>query len=170
MRQKERESAILQQDLVPSAPGPSLAAQPLPDARPLHYEQEGNRQPFAFQTPQDLARQATQQRQPAPVPIPPAQPPASTALSQDNVGEPPHPPPETEPRTTAWRKRKAEAGGTDQPRKATRQFKCGKCGLPKRKDTGHSRFGGSTFCSVASGGKSVEVWLAEQIDASQGAK
>ncbi|XP_062340201.1 uncharacterized protein LOC134038681 [Osmerus eperlanus] len=166
MRQRERERAILLQDLVPPAPGPSLAAQPLPAARPLHYQQEGHRQPFAFLTPQDLARQATQQRRPAPVPIPPAQPPASTALSQDNV--------ETVSRTTAWRKRKREeaaaAGGTDQPRKATRQFLCSKCGLPKRKDTGHSHFGGSYFCSVSSGGKSVEVWLAEQRDASKGAK
>lgn len=99
------------------------------------------------------------------------QPPASTALSQDNVGEPPHPPPpETVPRTTAWRKRQMEAGGTDQPRKAPRQFLCSKCGLPKRKDTGHTQFGGTHFCSVASGGKSVEVWLAEQRDATKGAK
>ncbi|XP_051792903.1 uncharacterized protein LOC127530328 isoform X1 [Acanthochromis polyacanthus] len=40
--------------------------------------------------------------------------------------------------------------------------KCTKCGQPKTKEFGHSRFGSATFCPTFSGGKSLEEWLAEQ--------
>ncbi|KAE8277958.1 hypothetical protein D5F01_LYC23994 [Larimichthys crocea] len=39
---------------------------------------------------------------------------------------------------------------------------CGKCGQPKTKDFGHSRYGSATFCPQASEGKSLEEWLEEQ--------
>ena len=172
------ERAVLLQGLAP-APGPGLAAQPLPAARPLHYHQEGHRQPpFDHQTGQGLApqipRQATREERPAPssAPTPPVQPPASTSLSQDiawppaDVLPPPPPPPPAVPdvpRSTAYRKRKrGEAGGPEkEPRKV---YLCSLCGQPKRRETGHSRLGGVAHCTVASGGKSVEAWLAEQRD------
>ncbi len=39
---------------------------------------------------------------------------------------------------------------------------CSKCGQPKTKEFGHSRYGNTTFCSRASDGKSLDDWLAEQ--------
>ena len=39
---------------------------------------------------------------------------------------------------------------------------CSKCGQPKTKEFGHSRYGNATFCSRASNGKSLDDWLAEQ--------
>ena len=39
---------------------------------------------------------------------------------------------------------------------------CSKCGQPKTKKFGHSRYGNATFCSRASNGKSLDDWLAEQ--------
>nr|XP_055076380.1 uncharacterized protein LOC129455637 [Misgurnus anguillicaudatus] len=39
---------------------------------------------------------------------------------------------------------------------------CSKCGQPKTKEFGHSRYGNATFCLRASNGKSLEEWLAEQ--------
>ncbi len=39
---------------------------------------------------------------------------------------------------------------------------CSKCGQPKTKEFGHSRYGNATFCSRASDGKSLDDWLAEQ--------
>ncbi|KAL1269659.1 hypothetical protein QQF64_031948 [Cirrhinus molitorella] len=39
---------------------------------------------------------------------------------------------------------------------------CSKCGQPKTKEFGHSRFGNATFCPRASNGKSLDDWLAEQ--------
>ncbi|KAJ7983613.1 hypothetical protein DPEC_G00375190 [Dallia pectoralis] len=173
MRQRDRERAILNQGLV-SAPGPSFTAQPLPAARPRHFQLEGNQQPFLFLTPEDITRQAPQQRLHGPVPAAPAQP--LTTLSQDSVTAAPYlpPPPCTTEtviqlpvsRSTAYRKRKLEeAGGPVKPRKVQTQYMCNRCGQPRRKDTGHSRIGGNSFCSVASGGKSVEEWVAEQKDA-----
>ncbi|KAJ7985052.1 hypothetical protein DPEC_G00361140 [Dallia pectoralis] len=173
MRQRDRERAILNQGLV-SAPGPSFTAQPLPAARPRHFQLEGNQQPFLFLTLEDITRQAPQQRLHGPVPAAPAQP--LTTLSQDSVTAAPYlpPPPCTTEtviqlpvsRSTAYRKRKLEeAGGPVKPRMVQTQYMCNRCGQPRRKDTGHSRIGGNSFCSVASGGKSVEEWVAEQKDA-----
>ncbi|CAM4568842.1 unnamed protein product [Leuciscus chuanchicus] len=39
---------------------------------------------------------------------------------------------------------------------------CSKCGQPKTKEFGHSRYGNATFCLAASNGKSLDDWLAEQ--------
>ncbi|XP_052427031.1 uncharacterized protein LOC127969237 isoform X1 [Carassius gibelio] len=39
---------------------------------------------------------------------------------------------------------------------------CSKCGQPKTKEFGHSRYGNATFCLHASNGKSLDDWLAEQ--------
>lgn len=39
---------------------------------------------------------------------------------------------------------------------------CSKCGQPKTKEFGHSRYGNATFCLRTSNGKSLDDWLAEQ--------
>ncbi|XP_045548045.1 homeobox protein prophet of Pit-1-like [Salmo salar] len=49
-RQKERERMVLQQGLG-LAVAPSVTAQPLPEAKPLHYQREGIQAPFPFPTP-----------------------------------------------------------------------------------------------------------------------
>ncbi|KAL1269404.1 hypothetical protein QQF64_031693 [Cirrhinus molitorella] len=69
------------------------------------------------------------------------------------------------PRTTAWRRRKAaEAaaaqGATPKKRQQTEQYICQRCGQPKTKEFGHSRFRGVHFCARASG-KTVEQWMEE---------
>ncbi len=45
---------------------------------------------------------------------------------------------------------------------------CSKCGQPKTKEFGHSRYGNATFCSRASDGKSLDDWLAEQRQQNKG--
>ncbi len=45
---------------------------------------------------------------------------------------------------------------------------CSKCGQPKTKEFGHSRYGNATFCSCASDGKSLDDWLAEQRQQNKG--
>ncbi|XP_051251220.1 uncharacterized protein LOC127360838 [Dicentrarchus labrax] len=45
--------------------------------------------------------------------------------------------------------------------------KCRKCGQPKRRETGHTRYGSGHFCSAAAG-KSVEDWLREMKERDQG--
>eukprot|EP00063_Salmo_salar_P065245 XP_014040080.1 PREDICTED: uncharacterized protein LOC106593263 [Salmo salar] len=171
----QRERMALQQGLG-LAPAPSVTAQPLPAAKPLHYQREGIQALFPFPTPPPpVPRQTTQQGGPAHAPILPAyleqQPPALPGPSQALQAQGPQtgsslPPPV--PRTTAWRrKRMAEdkEEGTAGKRKKREQYVCSKCGLPKRRETGHSRFGGVGFCSVAAGGKTVAQWLAEMKDA-----
>lgn len=41
------------------------------------------------------------------------------------------------------------------------QYVCKKCGEPKLKETGHSRYKGEHYCAKT-GGRSVEEWLAEK--------
>lgn len=65
------------------------------------------------------------------------------------------------------RRRKAllEETGGEKRRKYTRTVymnRCSKCGQPKSKELGHSRYGSETFCSQASQGKTVQQWLEEQ--------
>lgn len=181
-RQKEREKTILEQgvvfDRLPcvaaeplSAPRPSVISRPPPELRP-----------FVFTQPKDLSRQATQRGRPAQVPSLPA-PQLLTAPPQQqpcflpgSSQDPPHltsvipPPPLILPRSTAFRRRKkaeaeAAAGVSGCPGKKRKQgdYKCSKCGQPKRKETGHSQYGSVSFCS-ATGGKTVEQWLAEMRD------
>ena len=62
------------------------------------------------------------------------------------------------------RRAEEEASGAHR-RKYVREVaynKCSKCGKPKTKEFGHSRFGSATFCPSVSGGKSLEEWLVEQ--------
>ncbi|KAJ8251279.1 hypothetical protein GJAV_G00219620 [Gymnothorax javanicus] len=74
------------------------------------------------------------------------------------------------PRSTAWqRKIRAEQQQQAQkmgvllkaPRKHVERFQCKRCGQPKTKEYGHSRYQGEHFCSRAEG-RSVEDWLAEK--------
>ncbi len=72
------------------------------------------------------------------------------------------------PRTTAWRRRKAEEaaaaaraqGLTPKIRRTPEHLVCHKCGQPKTKEFGHSQFWGVHFCAQASG-KTVAQWLEE---------
>ncbi|XP_052471895.1 uncharacterized protein LOC128028661 [Carassius gibelio] len=88
------------------------------------------------------------------------------ATDTATIAEPPATPPGPKvPRTTAWRRRKAaEAaaaqGATPKKRNQTEQYICQKCGQPKTKEFGHSRFGGAHFCAKSSG-KTVEQWMEE---------
>ncbi|KAG1959629.1 hypothetical protein F2P79_005883 [Pimephales promelas] len=62
------------------------------------------------------------------------------------------------------RRAEEEASGAHK-RKYVREVsfnKCSKCGMPKTKEFGHSRFGSATFCPSVSGDKSLEEWLVEQ--------
>ncbi|KAK7157004.1 hypothetical protein R3I94_006915 [Phoxinus phoxinus] len=74
---------------------------------------------------------------------------------------------------TEWlRKKRAEqraATGTVVAARAgvPQAQKCRKCGQPKRRETGHTRYGNVHFCSAAAG-KSVEDWLREMKDRDQG--
>ncbi|XP_056120618.1 uncharacterized protein LOC130097702 [Rhinichthys klamathensis goyatoka] len=179
-RQKEREKNILEQGVVfhrvpcvaaepLSAPRPSIISRPPPELRP-----------FVFTGPKDLSRQATQRGRPAQVPSLPAPQLLTTPPQQQpcflpgSSPDPPHltpiPPPRTVPRSTAFRRRKkaeaeAAAGVSGCPVKKRKQgdYKCSKCGQPKRLETGHSQYGSVSFCS-ATGGKTVEQWLAEMRD------
>ncbi|XP_067280313.1 uncharacterized protein [Pseudorasbora parva] len=63
------------------------------------------------------------------------------------------------PRTTAWRRRKAEGRGLPLKR-LCEQYLCQKCGKPKTKEFGHSQFRGVHFCAKASG-KTVQQWMEE---------
>ncbi|XP_038842219.1 uncharacterized protein LOC120041349 [Salvelinus namaycush] len=162
----QRERMVLQQGLG-LAPAPSVTTQP------LHYQQEGIQALFPFPTPPPpVPRQTTQQGGHAHAPILPAhleqQPPTLPGPSQAQGPQTGSSLPPPVPRTTAWRrKRMAEdrEEGTAGKRKQREQYVCSKCGLPKRRETGHSRFGGVAFCSVAAGGKTVAQWLAEMKDA-----
>ncbi|XP_060774367.1 uncharacterized protein LOC132884527 [Neoarius graeffei] len=92
-----------------------------------------------------------------PAPPPPAGPPPPPA----------GPPPPVSRYTERNRRRRAaeEASGSAEKRKYVRGATynmCSQCGKPKTKEYGHSCFGSATFCSQASGGKSVEEWLEEQ--------
>ncbi|XP_051952646.1 uncharacterized protein LOC127622664 [Xyrauchen texanus] len=83
----------------------------------------------------------------------------------------PAPPPQ--PRSaykTEWLRRKkaeqrAAAGAVVAARAGVPQEqKCRRCGQPKRRETGHTRYGNVHFCSAAAAGKSVEDWLREMKD------
>ncbi|XP_078137859.1 uncharacterized protein LOC144543533 [Centroberyx gerrardi] len=75
------------------------------------------------------------------------------------------------PRSTAWQRKMREQHQQQQsqdegallkaPRKTFKHFRCKRCGQPKTKEYGHSRYGGEHFCSWAEG-RSVEEWLAEK--------
>ncbi|XP_043076711.1 uncharacterized protein si:ch73-112l6.1 [Puntigrus tetrazona] len=67
------------------------------------------------------------------------------------------------PRTTAWRRRKAEEEAAQRGlplKRPCEQYVCKKCGKPKTKEFGHSQFRGVHFCAKASG-KTVEQWMEE---------
>ncbi|XP_030220947.1 atherin-like isoform X1 [Gadus morhua] len=69
---------------------------------------------------------------------------------------------------TAKRRAAAQPGTTLSSRAGVPQVqKCRKCGLPRRRETGHTRHRGEHFCSVAAG-KSVEDWLREKKERDQG--
>lgn len=143
---KRLPTATIQRPIVPAAPLPLVSAPaPLPQfilfnpATVVTAESAGC--PLA---PPVLA----------PAPVPPAAPvdPAPTA---------------SVPRSTQRnRRRRAEEDASGvQKRRYIREAafnKCSKCGQPKTKEFGHSRWGSATFCPSSSGGKSLEQWLAEQ--------
>ncbi|XP_051250938.1 uncharacterized protein LOC127360565 [Dicentrarchus labrax] len=89
---------------------------------------------------------------------------------------PPAPPPQPlSTYKTEWlRRKKAEQRAAAPPgtgvsaRAGVPQVqKCRKCGQPKRRETGHTRYGSGHFCSAAAG-KSVEDWLREMKERDQG--
>ncbi|CAL8266768.1 unnamed protein product [Boreogadus saida] len=68
----------------------------------------------------------------------------------------------------AKRRAEAQPGTIISPRAGVPQVqKCSKCGQPRRRETGHSRYGREYFCSVAAG-QSVEDWLREKKEGDPG--
>ncbi|KAK0142136.1 hypothetical protein N1851_020175 [Merluccius polli] len=77
------------------------------------------------------------------------------------------------PYNTEWNRRnkakeRAQTGRVMSVRAGVPQVqKCRKCGQPKRRETGHSRYRSEHFCSAAAG-KSVEDWLREMKERDPG--
>ncbi|KAL0147536.1 hypothetical protein M9458_057164, partial [Cirrhinus mrigala] len=96
--------------------------------------------------------------------------PAPTPAAAPAIAAVPIPPPHNQrvPRTTAWRRRKAEEaaaaarsqGLTPKKRRTPEHLFCQKCGQPNTKEFGHCQFRGAHFCAKASG-KTVAQWLEE---------
>ena len=167
---------MLQQG-VTAACVPAVASQQLPPPRQLLLGDTVTGQaPFAFVTPEDRSRQATQRERTAQAPlIAPLVPHQPRPVTDAAVPLP-------IPRTTAWRRKKAEAAaaaaaavaaadsGDGQPQQKMQrtqtQYICVQCGQPKRRELGHRRFGNVSFCSAAAG-KSADEWLAEMKDAQE---
>lgn len=119
-----------------------------------------------------LARPVAPPAMPPPAPLPPASGPVMI-LPRPVAGTDPLPltPPAPQPSVSRFtqrnRRRRAaeEKSGVVKKRKYVRTVThniCSLCGQPKSAEFGHSRTSSATFCSRASGGKSVEEWLAEQ--------
>ena len=78
------------------------------------------------------------------------------------------------PRTTAWRRRKAEAlkveteaaraQGLPSPKKIRLAYTCKKCGEPQNKGTGHSQFYGQAYCPNEAGQLPKNEWLKKKAD------
>ncbi|XP_078606607.1 uncharacterized protein LOC144879237 [Branchiostoma floridae x Branchiostoma japonicum] len=106
---------------------------------------------------------------PVPLPLPaakgpnilpclPATPPASSTTAANLPPPQPLPPFKTEdrppvPRTTAWRKRKADTGGV------RKEYTCSVCNQPMTSE-GHTQFRGQRYCPYVPGQVSREEWLA----------
>lgn len=77
------------------------------------------------------------------------------------------------PRTTAWRRTKAEAlkkgaeaarEGRPSPKKVKMAYTCKKCGKPQNKQTGHSQYYGQTYCPNEEGQIQKNEWLKNKAD------
>ncbi|KAJ8245173.1 hypothetical protein GJAV_G00274360, partial [Gymnothorax javanicus] len=106
---------------------------------------------------------------PAPCSTPAAGSTASSASAATSAG-PPAPAAPHVPRSTAWQRkvqeeqqRSAQEMGAlfKAPRRPFQHFLCKRCGQPKTKEFGHSRYRGEHFCSLVEG-RSAEDWLAEK--------
>ncbi|XP_028648230.2 nematocyst expressed protein 3-like [Erpetoichthys calabaricus] len=170
---------------VPLPSSSALASEPTPAVRPRPTGPEQSAAPcHEYSDLPDLSGQATQRtRGPVDVAPPivghppvPQEAPATQPLlpPADTAASPPPPAQPSVPRTTAWRrKKKQEAeelaqqqGIPPKQRKKVEAFVCQRCGRPKTKEFGHSRFGRETFCST-SAGRSVQEWLEEKRRAKQ---
>jgi hypothetical protein len=76
------------------------------------------------------------------------------------------------PRTTAWRRRKAEAlkveteaareQGLPSPKKV--RLPCKKCGQPQNKETGHSQYYRQKYCPNEEGQIPRDEWLKKKAE------
>ncbi|XP_063066392.1 uncharacterized protein LOC134458163 [Engraulis encrasicolus] len=150
----------------PTAPGPAvILPRPVAGTAPLLPA------PPAPGPAKLLARPVAPPAMPPPAPLPPAPGPVMI-LPRPVAGTAPLPPapPAPQPSISRFtqrnrRKRAAEEKSGVVKRKYVRAVTyniCSLCGQPKNAEFGHSRTSSATFCSRASGGKSVEDWLAEQ--------
>ncbi|XP_049323370.1 uncharacterized protein LOC111197186 [Astyanax mexicanus] len=64
------------------------------------------------------------------------------------------------PATTAWYRKKTEDTQRRKYERSSEANLCSKCGQPKQKEFGHSRFGSETFCA-ANSSLTVDQWLAQ---------
>nr|XP_043909248.1 uncharacterized protein LOC122786817 [Solea senegalensis] len=170
---------------VPGSSAPQTTAEPLPAPRTLLQDPQQPDQPLAHHLPADASGLAVTIRGPlAPelfdlivdhqsattssVSAPPVEP-ASTKATAPTVT------PVTIagaiPRSTAWRRRvdaemerrAQELRNFAKPYRKVPQFMCRRCGQPKTKQYGHSRYKRGTFCAQADGG-TVEQWLSAMKD------
>ncbi|XP_038843898.1 uncharacterized protein LOC120043343 [Salvelinus namaycush] len=156
----QKEMMVLQQGLG-LVPAPSVNAQPLPAAKPLHYQREGIQAPFPFPTlppPRSHARPPSKDGPPIlPAHLeqqPPALPGPSQALPAQGPPTGSSLPPLV-PRTMAWRRGQL---GRDEGNTSSTSAPNAGCRSGGRRGT-------AAFCSVAEEGKTVAQWLAEMKDA-----
>uniref|UniRef100_UPI00358E8398 uncharacterized protein n=1 Tax=Myxine glutinosa TaxID=7769 RepID=UPI00358E8398 len=143
--------------------GLTCASTELPEARRRPTSKEPPADPHVFEEPQDTTGEASKKRKPAMATAlhPTAEGSASVAAAE-----------RTEPvvsRTTAWRKRRMELGGSYTSKVSRKQYTCRVCGRPMTAP-GHTQFRGQRYCPHAQGQISKEQWLAERKAASARAR
>lgn len=141
----------------------------LPVARQI-TSMPATREPFPYIDIPDMSGQVTRRAQrahpPSSAPALSAPQPAAfsasgpSALSVASAGT-------SMSRTTQWRKRKAaellaqQQGLPPTQQPPRKEYTCGQCGQPRRKEFGHTRVGSLFFCATAEG-KTLEEWLKER--------
>ena len=164
---------------VPGPSAPQSAAEALSAPRPLLERPQQPDQPLQHHLPADasgLARtirgplapelfELIEQRQRAATPpMDPTQlaAPAAAAAAAATAG--------AMPRSTAWRhrlqaekeRRAREFGLTVKPMKKVSGCICSRCGQPRTKEYGHSRYKRESFCARADG-RTVEQWRQDKL-------
>ena len=180
VRHKKRSKAMMTAMVRAAVPGPSAqptAAELCSPARALLQEPWWPDQPLTLSVPEDASGQAVTQS----VALAPAlcKIVTTTAVSSSTPTTPrastSAAPPATStsapavPRSAPWQRKVREEkqrqvkemGIPKKSRKPFKHYLCQRCGQPKTREYGHSRFRREHFCSRAEG-CSVEDWLAEK--------
>ncbi|KAK0132914.1 hypothetical protein N1851_031722 [Merluccius polli] len=181
----KRSKAMMRDTIAIAVPGPSApqtAAEPLPAPRTLLQQPEQPDQPLQHRLPADASGLAATIRGPlAPELFDLITSSSAITSSNTSAGAEAGVNPSTAAtaavataatmsRTTLWRRknqeekerRARELGELLKPAKKVSRFNCRRCGQPRTRAFGHSRYKSETFCSRAEGkGRTVEEWMAE---------